>query len=57
MLNPKRATLRNIIIKLSKDKERVLEEARGESGYIQGSSRKTIDRFFNRYILGEEIMA
>ena len=43
-LDPKRNTPRHIIIKLpkTKDKERILKEARGKQSYLQRSAHKTI---------------
>ena len=43
-LDPRRNTIRHIIIKLSKmkDKERILKIARGKESHLQMSSRKTI---------------
>ena len=43
-LDPRRATPRHIIIKMSKvkDKERILKAARGKESYLQRSSHKTI---------------
>ena len=43
-LDPKRTTLRNIVIKMSKvkDKERLLPAAREKQSYLQRSSHKTV---------------
>ena len=50
-INPRRNTLRQILIKLTKikDKEKILKASQGkESSNIQGNPNKVISRFFSR---------
>ena len=59
-INPRRNTLRHILIKLIKinDKQRNLESSQGkETNNIQGNPDKVISRFFNRNSAGQKGVA
>jgi len=54
---PRRSTLRHIVIKMAKsrDQERILKAR--ENSYIQGKPHKVINVFFNRHFAGQKGMA
>ena len=59
-INPRRNTLRYILIKLTKikDKEKNLESSQGkETSNIQGNSNMVISRFFSRNSAGQKGVA
>ena len=57
-MNPKSPTPRHIIIKMVKDKERILKATmRKTMSYLQWSSHKTFIRFINRNISGHKRLA
>ena len=58
-INPRRNTLRHILIKLTKIKDREnLESSEGkETNNIQGNPNKVIGRFFNRNSAGQKAVA
>ena len=60
MLNPRRNTLRHIVIKLTKnkDKDKILKATREEkTNNIQGKSHKIISRFLDRNSTTQKGMA
>ena len=59
-INPRRNTLRHILIKLTKikDKEKILKAAREKKQVTyKGTSNKVISRFFSRNSAGQNEMA
>ena len=57
-INPKGNTLRHIVIKLTKIKDRVIRSNKGKmTNNIQGNSHKVASRFLNRNFTSQKGMA